>query len=60
MSFTDTLYTLIVWFPKVLIEFLFVLFKKIAGDPGLAIVAVSVCVNTLLLPIYAVTDRVAT
>ncbi|MDR1220589.1 MAG: membrane protein insertase YidC [Treponema sp.] len=57
MSFTDTLYTLIIWFPKALIEFLFVLFKKIAGDPGLAIVAVSVCVNTLLLPIYAVADR---
>jgi YidC/Oxa1 family membrane protein insertase len=57
MNFTDIFYTLVIWFPRALIEFLFVLFKKILDNPGLAIVAVSVCVNTLLLPIYTVADR---
>ncbi|MDR2447170.1 MAG: membrane protein insertase YidC [Treponema sp.] len=57
MNFIDILYTLVIWFPRALIEFLFVLFKKILDNPGLAVVAVSVCVNTLLLPIYAVADR---
>ncbi|MDR0707456.1 MAG: membrane protein insertase YidC [Treponema sp.] len=57
MNFTDILYTLVIWFPRALIEFLFVLFRKILDNPGLAVVAVSVCVNTLLLPIYTVADR---
>ncbi|MDR2793871.1 MAG: membrane protein insertase YidC [Treponema sp.] len=57
MSFSDILYTLVIWFPSTLIEFLFVLFKKILDEPGYAIIAVSICVNTLLLPIYTVADR---
>ncbi|MDR2784212.1 MAG: membrane protein insertase YidC [Treponema sp.] len=57
MNFSDIPYTLVIWFPRALIEFFFVLFKKILDNPGLAVVAVSVCVNTLLLPIYTVADR---
>jgi hypothetical protein len=45
MSFTGIFYTLVIWFPNALIEFLFVLFKKILGDPGAAIVAASVYAN---------------
>ncbi|MDR0375577.1 MAG: YidC/Oxa1 family membrane protein insertase [Treponema sp.] len=57
MNLADILWTLVIWFPRALIEFLFVLFKKILDANGLAVVAVSVCVNTLLLPIYTVADR---
>ncbi|MDR2193132.1 MAG: membrane protein insertase YidC [Treponema sp.] len=57
MSITEVLYTLIIWFPFALVEFLFVLFKKILDEPGLAVIAVSICINTLLLPIYTVADR---
>jgi YidC/Oxa1 family membrane protein insertase len=57
MNFSTVLYTLIIWFPRALIEFLFVLFKKILGEPGSALIAVSFCVNSILLPVYAVADK---
>ncbi|WP_026043511.1 hypothetical protein [Treponema primitia] len=57
MSIPDILYTLCIWPIRAIIEFLFVLFNRTFYDAGLAIIGLSVVVNTLLLPIYTVADR---
>ncbi len=40
-----------------MIEFFFVFFKKIFTEPGIAVIAVSLCVNAVLLPVYTAADR---
>jgi YidC/Oxa1 family membrane protein insertase len=57
MGLTDILYTLTIWPIKAIIEFLFIFFNRTFYNAGLGIVFLSVIVNTLLLPIYAVADR---
>ncbi|GAB6392373.1 MAG: membrane protein insertase YidC [Treponematales bacterium] len=57
MSFADVLYTLVIWPLRAAIEFVFVFFSRTFYDPGLAIVLLSVLVNTALLPVYTVADR---
>jgi len=53
----EILYTLFVWPIRFILEFLFVLFIRIFDAPGLAVVFLSVVVNTLSLPIYFIADR---
>jgi len=51
-------FSLFIWPIQAVIQILFIVFMKaFAGSPGLTIVAISVVVNTLLLPIYLVADR---
>jgi YidC/Oxa1 family membrane protein insertase len=57
MSVTDILYTLTIWPLRVLIEFIFVLFSRMFYDAGLAVILLSLIINTLLLPIYSVADK---
>jgi YidC/Oxa1 family membrane protein insertase len=57
MTVTDILYTLIIWPLRLIIEFIFVLFSRLFYDEGLAVVFLSLIINTLLLPIYSVADR---
>jgi YidC/Oxa1 family membrane protein insertase len=57
MPITDILYTLIIWPIRIIIESLFVFFNRTFYDAGIAIILLSVIVNTLLLPIYTVADR---
>ncbi|MDR1178390.1 MAG: membrane protein insertase YidC [Spirochaetaceae bacterium] len=56
MSLIDLPYTLFIWPVRVIIEFLFVLFARIFYDPGMAVIILSVMLNTLLLPVYAVAE----
>ena len=53
----EILYTLFIWPINFILEFLFVLFIRIFDAPGLAIIFLSVVVNTLTLPIYNIADR---
>jgi YidC/Oxa1 family membrane protein insertase len=57
MGLTDILYTLLIWPVKVIIEFLFIFFNRTFYNAGFGIIFLSVVVNTLLLPVYAVADR---
>ncbi|AEF80078.1 membrane protein insertase YidC [Leadbettera azotonutricia] len=57
MPLSDLLYTFFIWPIRIIIEFLFVLFNRTFYDAGLAVVFLSLAVNTILLPIYAVADK---
>ncbi|ULQ58709.1 membrane protein insertase YidC [Brucepastera parasyntrophica] len=58
MSFPDILYTLFIWPIRALTEFLFVAFHVAFNDnAGMAIIFLSIVINSLLLPIYSVADR---
>ncbi|MDR0602627.1 MAG: membrane protein insertase YidC, partial [Treponema sp.] len=56
MSLPDLLYTFFIWPVRIILEFLFVLFNRTFHNTGLAVVLLSIVVNTLLLPIYTVAD----
>ncbi|MDR2553721.1 MAG: membrane protein insertase YidC [Treponema sp.] len=53
----EILYTLFIWPVRFILEFLFVLFNRIFDAPGASVIFLSMVVNTLTLPIYAVADR---
>ena len=53
----EIFYILFVWPIRFILEFFFVLFNRIFDAPGLAVVFLSVVVNTLSLPIYLIADR---
>lgn len=53
----EIFFTLFIWPIYFLIEFLFVLFNRIFSAPGVAIVFLSIVVNTLCLPLYTIADR---
>jgi YidC/Oxa1 family membrane protein insertase len=57
MNMLDIPFTLIIWPLRAMMEFLFVLFNKTFSNTGLAIVCLSVIINTLLLPLYTVADH---
>jgi YidC/Oxa1 family membrane protein insertase len=57
MGLTALLYTLLIWPIKAIIEFLFIFFNRTFYNPALGIIFLSVILNALLLPIYAVADR---
>ena len=53
----DFFYIIFIWPIHFLLEFLFVIFIRISYAPGLAIIFLSVVVNTLSLPIYLIASR---
>jgi membrane protein insertase Oxa1/YidC/SpoIIIJ len=57
MGLTDMLYTLLIWPITAVIEFLFIFFNRAFHNAGFGIIFLSVIVNALLLPIYAVADK---
>ncbi|MDR0389682.1 MAG: membrane protein insertase YidC [Spirochaetaceae bacterium] len=57
MPLIDLPYTLFIWPVRVIIEFLFILFARIFYDPGIAVVILSIILNTLLLPVYTTAER---
>jgi YidC/Oxa1 family membrane protein insertase len=53
----ELFYTLFIWPIRFILEFFFVLFIRIFGDPGSSVIFLSIVVNTLTLPIYIIADR---
>ena len=56
MSFWDILGTLLIKPLQLLFEVVFVMANRIVGDPGLAIIALSLAMNFLVLPLYRRAD----
>ncbi len=56
MSVSSILYTLLVRPLQLLFEVIYVVAEKATGNPGLAIVILSLVVNTLVLPLYLRAD----
>ena len=52
MSFWDILGTLLIKPLQLLFEVVFVMANRVVGDPGLAIIALSLAMNFLVLPLY--------
>ena len=56
MSFWDILGTLLIKPLQLLFEVVFVMANRVVGDPGLAIIALSLAMNFLVLPLYRRAD----
>ena len=56
MSFWDILGTLLIKPLQLLFEVVFVIANRVVGDPGLAIIALSLAMNFLVLPLYRRAD----
>ena len=56
MSFTDVLYTVLIYPLQLLFETLYMLAQSIIGDPGISIIALSLMMNFLVLPLYMRAD----
>jgi YidC/Oxa1 family membrane protein insertase len=57
MSMSIFFYTIFIWPVRIIIEFIFLVLQEIFNNnQGLVIIALSVAVNSLLLPIYLVAD----
>ena len=56
MSFWDILGTLFIKPLQLLFEVVFVMANRVVGDPGLAIIALSLAMNFLVLPLYRRAD----
>ena len=56
MSFGDILSTLLLGPLKLIFEFIFFFANKLTGHPGLSIIALSMMVNLLLMPLYKRAD----
>ena len=56
MSFWDILGTLLIKPLQLLFEVVFVMANRVVGDPGLAILALSLAMNFLVLPLYRRAD----
>jgi YidC/Oxa1 family membrane protein insertase len=50
-------YTIVIWPVKIVIEFLFIFFNRTFYNAAYGIMFVSLIVNALMLPLYAVADR---
>ncbi len=58
MSFSSILYTLLIGPLETLFEVIFIAAYKLVHDPGLSIIALSLVMNFLLLPLYRRTDAI--
>ena len=56
MSFWDILGTLLIKPLQLLFEVVFVMANRVVGAPGLAIIALSLAMNFLVLPLYRRAD----
>ena len=57
MSFLTMLFNLIIGPLKMLFELIFALINRF-GSPGISIVALSLCMNLLVLPLYRRADAI--
>ncbi len=58
MSFSNMLYTLFIGPLEILFEVIFVAAYKLVNNPGLSIMALSLVMNLILLPLYKRTDAI--
>ena len=56
MSFLDILYTLLIGPLQLVFEMIFAMANRISGHPGIAIIALSLIMNVLVLPLYRRAD----
>ncbi|MBR4982826.1 MAG: hypothetical protein IKY94_09725 [Lachnospiraceae bacterium] len=56
MSFLDIIYTLLIGPLQLIFEIIFTIANRITGHPGIAIIALSLIMNFLVLPLYRSAD----
>ena len=56
--FLPTIYYIIIYPIELLLEICFTLINRMTGNPGIAIIGVSIVINFLLLPLYLRADKI--